>query len=133
MAAERDPETIYKILLPMKRKPGMSVEAFRDYYENRHAPLATKYSAGIYRYVRRYLDAHDHPETGPAGELPYDVITELWFDDEATYRATLRYLTTAIMPDEIVADEANLFDRSSFRIVTVVEHATDFRAAGAAS
>jgi len=31
--------TTYKILLFMKRRPGMSVESFREYYEERHAPL----------------------------------------------------------------------------------------------
>jgi uncharacterized protein (TIGR02118 family) len=112
----------------MKRRPDISVEQFRDYYETMHAPLATKYSAGIKRYVRRYLDPQPHPETGPGGELPYDVITELWFDDEATYRATLGYVTTAIMPDEIIADESNLFDRSSFKIATIVERDTDIAA-----
>jgi hypothetical protein len=117
--------TYYKILLPMKRKPGMSVQAFRDYYENHHAPLGAKYSAAVYRYIRRYLEPHAHPETGPAAELPYDVITELWFDNEPAFRSTLQYLTTSVMPDEIVADEKKLFDRSSFRIVTVVECETD--------
>ncbi|HEX7872373.1 MAG TPA: EthD domain-containing protein [Sphingobium sp.] len=113
--------TIYKILLFMKRRPDITVETFRDYYENHHAPLAAKYSQGISRYVRRYLDPQDHPETGPAGELPFDVITELWFEDEAVYRGTVKYLSRTIMPDEIVEDEKNLFDRSSFRIATVVE------------
>lgn len=111
----------YKILLFMKRKPGMSVADFRDYYETRHAPLAQKYASGINRYVRRYLDPQDHPETGPGGELPFDVITELWFEDEAVFKGTVAYLSSHIMPDEIVADEANLFDRASFKIATVVE------------
>jgi hypothetical protein len=118
----------YKILLPMKRKPGMSVEAFRDYYERSHAPFCARFSTRLSRYIRRYLEPQDHPETGPAGELPYDVITELWFDNEAAYRATLSYLTTSIMPDEVVADERQLFDRTSFRIVTVVECETDLDA-----
>lgn len=112
---------VYKILLLMKRRPDISVEAFRDYYENHHAPLAEKYSQGITRYVRRYLDPQPHPETGPGGELPYDVITELWFEDEAVFKGTLAYITTSIMPDEIVEDEKQLFDRSSFKIATVVE------------
>ena len=30
----------------MKRKPGMSVAAFRDYYENHHVPLAMANSGG---------------------------------------------------------------------------------------
>lgn len=111
----------YKILLFMKRRPGMSVEAFRDYYETRHVPLATKYASGMGRYIRRYIDPQPHPETGPAVEPPFDVITELWFNDETVFRATLAHLTTTIMPGEIVEDEKQLFDRDSFRIATVVE------------
>ncbi len=111
----------YKILLFMKRRGDLSVEAFRDYYENHHAPLCAKYSQGMQRYIRRYIEPQPHPETGPGGDLPFDVITELWFDDEAVFRGTVAYLSSTIMPDEIIADEQNLFDRSSFRIATVVE------------
>ena len=39
--------TTFKILLFMKRRPDITVEAFRDYYENSHAPLCAKYSAGM--------------------------------------------------------------------------------------
>jgi uncharacterized protein (TIGR02118 family) len=111
----------YKVLLFMKRRPGMTVEAFRDYYENHHVPLCAKYTTGLKRYIRRYIDPLSHPETGPAGEPPFDVITELWFDDEAVFKGTLAYLTTTIMPDEVVEDEKKLFDRTSFRIATVME------------
>jgi hypothetical protein len=110
----------YKILLFMKRRPDISVEAFRSYYETQHAPLCERYSRNVTRYIRRYVEPQPHPETGP-GEFSFDVITELWFDDEATYKNTLAYITTTIMPDEIIADEKNLFDRTSFRIATVVE------------
>lgn len=116
--------TTFKILLFMKRRPDITVEAFRDYYENSHAPLCAKYSAGVSRYIRRYVDPRPHPETGPAREMDFDVITELWFDDEATFNGTLGYITTSVMPDNIIEDEMNLFDRSSFRIATVVEHET---------
>jgi uncharacterized protein (TIGR02118 family) len=106
----------------------MSVEAFRDYYENRHVPLCESFTTGVTRYIRRFIDPQPHPETGPAGELPYDGITELWFDDEAVFKGTLGYITTTIMPDIVVADEKNLFDRASFRIATVVEHESDLDA-----
>ncbi|WP_324698355.1 EthD domain-containing protein [Novosphingobium aerophilum] len=111
----------HKILLFMKRRPDLTVEQFRAYYETRHAPLAERYSRGVSRYIRRYVDPQVHPETGAFLDGP-DVITELWFEDEAIYRATLGYITTSLMPDEIVADERNLFDRASFRIATVVEY-----------
>lgn len=114
-------ETTYKILLFMKRRPGMSMEAFQDYYENHHAPLCMKYSQGVSRYMRRFLTPHPNPETGETGELPYDVITELWFEDEATFKGTVQYLSTAIMPDDVVADEKQLFDRPKLRMATVVE------------
>jgi uncharacterized protein (TIGR02118 family) len=114
-------KTVYKILLFMKRRPGMSMEAFQDYYETRHAPLAMKYSSGVSRYVRRYLTPHPNPETGESGELPYDVVTELWFEDEAVFKGTVQYLSTSIMPDDIVEDEKNLFDRPKLRMATVVE------------
>ncbi|PNU06351.1 EthD domain-containing protein [Novosphingobium guangzhouense] len=115
---------MHKILLFMKRRPDISVEAFRDYYETHHAPLAAKYSRGVTRYIRRYIDAQPHPETGAFTDGP-DVITELWFADEKIFRATLAYITTSLMPDIIVEDEKNLFDRASFRIATVVEQETD--------
>jgi uncharacterized protein (TIGR02118 family) len=118
-------KTMHKVLLFMKRRPGMSVEAFRDYYENHHAPLCAKYSSGVDRYIRRYIDPQPHPETGAFDNPPFDVITELWFEKEAVFKATLRYITTTVMSDEIVADEKNLFDRSSFRIATAVECETD--------
>lgn len=110
----------WKILLFMKRRPGISVEAFREYYETRHAPLAEKYSSGVSRYIRRYIDPQPHPETGAWADAP-DVITELWFEDEKIYRGTLAYITSSLMPEEIIEDEKNLFDRSSFRIATVIE------------
>ena len=119
-------KTYYKILLFMKRRPGMSLEAFQDYYENHHVPLCLKYSTSVNRYIRRFLTAHPNPETGETGELPYDVITELWFEDEAVFKGTVKYISRTVMPDEIVEDEKNLFDRSSFRIATVVERETDF-------
>jgi hypothetical protein len=116
------PENSYKILLFMKRRPGMTFEAFKDYYENHHAPLCEKYASGISRYLRRFLTPHRNPETGATEELPFDVITELWFEDEAVFRGTVEYLATSIMPDEVVADEKQLFDRSRTRMATVVEH-----------
>ena len=100
----------------------MTFEAFRDYYENHHVPLCEKYtSSGLSRYVRRFLTPHPNPETGATEELQFDVITELWFKDEATFRGTVKYLTTGILPDDVVADEKRLFDRDKTRMATVVE------------
>jgi uncharacterized protein (TIGR02118 family) len=111
----------WKILLLMKRKPGISMEEFRDYYENNHVPLCAPYMSGIARYVRRYLEPQPHAESGTNEELPYDVVTEMWFDNEEGYRGTLDYITTTVMPDQVVQDELNFFHRPTMRIATVVE------------
>jgi hypothetical protein len=115
----------WKILLFMKRRPGMSVEAFREYYENHHVPLALKESAAVTRYMRRYLEPHPNPDTGDKSELPYDVVTELWFDNETSWRGTVTYLETTVLNDKIVEDEKKLFDRRTMRMATVVECETD--------
>ena len=115
----------YKILYLLKRRPGMSIEAFREYYETRHAKLGEKYSQGVSRYMRRFLDPMPNPDTGESGELPFDVITELWIEDEKTFLAMKEYISTKLMPDEIVEDEKNLFDRPKIRTATVVEYESD--------
>lgn len=119
----------YKILLFMKKRADITTEAFRDYYENHHAPLCAQSSGGMTRYIRRYLEPHPHPETGSFVDA-YDVITELWFDDERSFRRSLAYITSTVMPAEIIADEINLFDRTSFRIATVVECESELQPAG---
>ena len=119
----------YKIFLLMKRKPGISVEAFREYYETKHVKLAMKHRAGDFRYIRHYLDPQPHVESGHNDELPYDVITELSYEDEGAYKRTLNYLTTSVMPDDVVADEMNLFDRPTMRIATVVDCETPMQPA----
>jgi len=125
MTASGPPKKTYKILHFMKRRPGMTVEEFRDYYENVHAKLGEKYARDITRYIRRYLDPLPHAETGPWDDPPFDVILELWLDDEAAFTRLVTAMTTSIMPREIVEDEARLFDRGSFRIATVVECESD--------
>jgi hypothetical protein len=107
---------MHKLLLFMKRKPGMSVAAFRDYYETRHVPLCMKYMAGAERYLRRYLE--------PAPGMPepeFDVITELWFAGRAPVDAIVATMAKDAMPADVIADELNLFDRSKTRVHAVHE------------
>ncbi len=121
-------EPTYKILIFLKRRPGMSIEDFRRYYEEVHVPLCLKYTQGVSRYLRRFVDPLPNPETGELGDLACDVITELWFEDEAVFRATAKFMSTGSMRKEIVEDEKNLFDRGKTRIATLVEHETDLSA-----
>lgn len=98
----------------LKRRPGLSHAEFRAYYEDHHVPLCLRYMAGPRRYVRHYL------EPGPDGEEgPFDVITELTFDNLAMRDAVLEALRRDALPADVIADERNLFDRSRSRAVAI--------------
>jgi hypothetical protein len=49
---------IFKLLILIKRRPGMSTQEFRDYYENKHSKLGGDIgvTVGMIHYVRRYLE-----------------------------------------------------------------------------
>ncbi len=115
---------LFKILLFMKRRPGMSQDEFIQYYEEQHVPLALKYSKGMKAYKRQFVSPQTHFETGECSDLGFDVITELCFDDEQTFNGVLTYLGSSSLPDEVVEDEKKLFDRSSFKIATCTEFVT---------
>ena len=80
---------VFKLLIFLKRRPGMSLEAFRDYYENFHRKIGENYKAGVCRYVRRYVQPLPNPATGQTEELDFDVVTETWFDDPAIFKAVV--------------------------------------------
>lgn len=111
---------MHKLLLFLKRKPGLSLEEFRDYYEGQHVPLVMKYMAGPERYFRRYLEP-----TPDMPEMDFDVITELWFKDRATIDIVLRTLTKDAMPTDVIADEHEFMDRTKSRFHVVSENETE--------
>lgn len=75
---------MFKIVTLLKRRSGLSVEDFQAYWANRHGPLL-KQAPGI----RRHVQSHALPQGYRKGELLFDGISELWFDDESAYTACL--------------------------------------------
>jgi len=110
-----------KVIGLLKRRAGMSIEEFRDYYETQHRLIGEKYLSGYAaKYQRRYLTPAD-------GLAPvYDVILEIWYPDAATHQAATARLRQPEAAKEIAADEERLFDRASNRFFTVDEVASDF-------
>ncbi|MEY2927411.1 MAG: hypothetical protein RL367_1888 [Pseudomonadota bacterium] len=111
----------YKILIFLKRRPGMSVADFRAYYETRHVPLVSRYLRGVSHYVRRYVTPLPLPETGEPPELECDVITELWFTSKTIYDALLEVAARGDFAAEIIEDELRVFDRPRIRYMTLTE------------
>jgi uncharacterized protein (TIGR02118 family) len=73
---------VTKAIFLLRRRPGMSVAAFQDYWISGHAPQIPR-DAGILRYVQ----CHQLAETYAAGEPAYDGVAELTFADDAAFLA----------------------------------------------
>lgn len=111
-----------KLVFFLKKKPGMSRDAFIHHYENGHAKLGEKHVPNAVRYVRRYLEQLPELFTGDVKDLDHDVITEIWFADHEQYDIAMKHLARADVIAEIVWDEETLFDRSAHRVFLVDEH-----------
>jgi len=112
-----------KTITMLKRKPGMSLEDFIAYYESHHRLIGEKVlKSHAVRYSRRYLQPRID-RTGAVSEPDHDVLTEVWFPDQAAADTTARSI--AAHAAEIAADEEKLFDRSKQRSFGVVEYESD--------
>ena len=110
---------LYKVVILLKRKPGMSMGDFVAYFESTHSKLAEKYLTGkAVRYIRRYLYPMS-PTGGSSVEPYYDVVTEMWFKDSPDWQAAAATLTQA---KELAKDEAKFLDSSRTSVFTVDEH-----------
>ncbi len=117
---------ITKIIIGLKRRPGMSVEEFRDYYENVHTKVAGKYTQpGMIHYARRYLDPLPHLDTKEVHEPEFDVITELWYDDPKAAAGLIWMVSEGKLPADVFEDEHNVFDRRKTRYFMTTECVTD--------
>lgn len=102
-----------KAIFGAKRKPGMSREAFAEYWTTTHAEIG-KRLPGVRRYVINLAAT-----VGSSGrELPYDGFAEVWWDD----LESLRRASSSPEYQAALADEPNLFDLSTVFRIVVEEH-----------
>jgi uncharacterized protein (TIGR02118 family) len=114
--------TVYAMI---KRKRGTSREDLVDYYETHHAPLATGHLPGLRKYVRHYLRPWDGDAHRAGSEAPFDVVTELGFDDRASFDRAMAHLSEPDVARLITEDEERVFDRSTITFLTVEDRETD--------
>lgn len=107
-----------KVVLLVRRKPGVSRQEFRRYYESRHAPLAASYLRACVRYVRNFV------VEDVAGEPDFDCMTEFWYDLDGPWREARLQIASEASRQALAVDEARFMDRDSFRVVIVSEHET---------
>jgi hypothetical protein len=116
---------IYKIFIFLKRRAGMSLAEFQDYYETKHSKLCQKYMVGVTKYRRDYITPLPDPSTGVPAEMEFDVITELWFEDRKIFDAIIKAASRGQMPDDVIEDEKRVFDRTKIRYASVIEQESE--------
>ena len=113
---------MFKAIALLKAKPGLSREAFIEYYENCHVPLILELQPQIVEYRRNFL-LDDGAIIAPGASAPdFDVITEIWYADRAGYEAAMADYARPEVSSRIVRDEENFLDRSKTRFFLVEEH-----------
>ena len=110
-----------KQLVLIKRRPGMSLEDFRIYYETRHSLLGIQFMPLCRQYFRRYVLPEPNPVTGEVLELDFDVITEIWWDTREDFESTMREIGKAVLNAIFREDEKNIFASHSNPVFTVEE------------
>lgn len=98
----------------LKRKPGMSVEAFQEYWRTKHAGLVKKIPE-----LRGYAQCLTLLSGYRKGEPVYDGVAELWYDDADAIRRI------ADLPESraALADGEKFLDTSKTAFILTEEHA----------
>lgn len=113
-----------KLIGLLKKKDGMSREEFIDYYENHHAPFASQVAPMGFDYRRNYTVTMRKNGKEVEGDPEFDVVTEMWFADEAAYQTFSTAMRNPETFAKIVADEERFMDRSASRIMIVDERSS---------
>lgn len=116
---------MYKLMLLIKRKPGVSKQEFVDYYESSHSKLGERFLRGnAIKYTRRYL----FPLAGEsASNPPFDVAMEMWFKDEKQHQLLIEACSSEDVANMIAQDEAKFQDREKTLVFRIEEHESDLK------
>lgn len=116
-----------KLVACFRFKPGMSREDGIRYYETRHVPLINEVLPLHFADYRRNYNVPnsmffpEHMEGAPPPPPGFDMMTELWMEDQAQYDAMTAAMADPAVGPRVAADEANFLDRSSMMMFLVDE------------
>lgn len=105
-----------RLVFVLRRKPGMSLEEFQQYWRSAHGPLVAKHSTTL--DIRRYVQVHTLDDAvndqlaGARGKMepPYDGVAELWWDNREALAASFSSAAGQAAGRELLEDEARFID-----------------------
>lgn len=117
-----------KCIALLKRRPDLTKEQFIDYYENHHSVLIRSLFPEILEYRRNYVDLNDLFQFEGSAPIDFNSVTEMWFEDRATYDRFIEKNRNPETARRIMEDELNVFDRSATRMFVVEEQRSSIEA-----
>ena len=118
---------MFKQVVLLKRRPGMTTEEFKHYYENYHSKLHERVGKGepfmptAQRYVRRYITPERNPITGEVIDPGFDCIMEIWWNSRDDFESSMRHIGSPEILPHIIEDEKQLFATHSNPVLSVEE------------
>ena len=106
------PDDALKLITFNYRKPGLSPQAYQDYWQNQHGQLVLRNFKAMGRYVQNHalLSSYDS-----GAEPDFDGVLEGWLESLEAFHAG----ADAPGNDAMRADEANFLDPDRFRFMLV--------------
>ena len=112
---------MFKVIALLTRKPGITRQAFIEYYESKHVPLILSLFPYVADYRRNYVDLTGAIISDGTTAPDFDSVTELWFHNRADYEKMLSAHGTTDAGEKVARDEENFLDRSKTRFFIVEE------------
>ena len=103
-----------KLLVLLKRKPGIPLGNFREYALKVHAPLVAELPG-----LRRYIQCHTRDGYYAIGESRFDSVEQIWFDN---LDALKKALASPQFKEKVRAGLDNLVDPNQIFTMTVREN-----------
>jgi len=110
-----------KLVALITAKPEISRADFIRHYETTHAPLVQSLLPMIAEYRRSYVDRSAASGSGPLS-LGFDVMTELWFQDQDALDAFWTRLRAPEVMEQIRSDEAHFLVSEATQLFQVDEY-----------
>ena len=111
---------MYKLISFVRRKPGITKQEFRNYYEEHHSKLGAMFLPPYcIKYLRRYIEPIRHSMKSNQPPHPeFDCLVELWFESETACRDFEATVSDPEKTKFIIEDEEKFVDReNTFRFV----------------
>ena len=115
---------MFKQLCLLTRKPDMTMEQFKARYEDFHSKLAERLMPGALRYQRRFVVSETNPVTGGRMAVPFDCLTEIWWDSREAFAAGMAELSAGEGHRLLYEDEEKIFPSHNNPVFSVEEEET---------